>query len=90
MIGEKLESCLSLPIVLKTSTIQSEFKEFIEFIPDGVFSIKNEKISKTLLFFLETVIFRTLRNCISEKVCILYLPVKTGFLLSRKAFAAST
>jgi len=43
--------------VLKTSTIQSEFKEFIEFIPDGVFSIKNEKISKTLLFFLETVIF---------------------------------
>jgi hypothetical protein len=41
-----------LPLLEQVRTKNSQ-KEFIEFIPDGVFSITNEEISKTLLFFLE-------------------------------------
>ena len=40
------------PLLERVRTKNSQ-KEFIEFIPDGVFSITNEKISKTLIFFLE-------------------------------------
>ncbi len=40
------------PLLERVRTKKSQ-KEFIEFIPDGVFSITNEEISKTLLFFLE-------------------------------------
>jgi hypothetical protein len=40
------------PLLERVQTKKRQ-KEFIEFIPDGVFSITNEKISKTLLFFLE-------------------------------------
>ena len=40
------------PLLERVRTKNSQ-KEFIEFIPDGVFSITNEEISKTLLFFLE-------------------------------------
>jgi hypothetical protein len=40
------------PLLERVRTNNNQ-KEFIEFIPDGVFSITNEEISKTLLFFLE-------------------------------------
>ena len=40
------------PLLERVHTKKSQ-KEVIEFIPDGVFSIRNEEISKTLLFFIE-------------------------------------
>ena len=40
------------PLLERVHTKNSQ-KELIEFIPDGVFSIRNKEISKALLFFLE-------------------------------------
>ena len=41
------------PPLLERVRTENSQEEIIEFIPDGVFSITNEEISKTLLFFLE-------------------------------------
>lgn len=41
------------PSLLERIRAKNSQKEVIEFIPDGVFSITNEELSKTLLFFLE-------------------------------------
>ena len=41
------------PPLLERVRAKNSHKEVIEFMPDGVFSITNEEISKTLLFFLE-------------------------------------
>ena len=41
------------PPLLERVRTENSQEEIIEFIPDGVFSIKNEEISKSLLFFLE-------------------------------------
>jgi hypothetical protein len=40
------------PLLERVHTKNSQ-KEFIEFIPDGIFSIKEKEMNKTLLFFLE-------------------------------------